>query len=70
MEWVIVIYPRVRDVFVDNIRSGQTNAKLAMAEGTYTVHLGTPIDYNPREHTVAVTGTSEAIPMEIKFERG
>ncbi|MGH8593081.1 MAG: hypothetical protein ACREX9_12905 [Gammaproteobacteria bacterium] len=68
MEWVIVNYPRVRDVFVDGRRSGPTNLLLIVREGTQTVHLGTPVDYQPARRTLTVTGTSAADPEMIKFE--
>lgn len=68
MEWVIVNYPRVRDVFVDRRRSGPTNQILIVREGTQTFDLGTPVDYRPARRTVTVTGTSAADPEMIEFE--
>ncbi|MGH8587639.1 MAG: hypothetical protein ACREWE_16140 [Gammaproteobacteria bacterium] len=68
MEWVIVKYPRMRDVFIDGRRSGPANLMLIVREGTQTFDLGTPIDYRPSRRTVAVTGTSAADPAMIEFE--
>lgn len=69
MEWVIVRYPRIRDVFIDGRRSGPTNHLLIVREGTQTFHLGLPVDYRPQRQTVVVTGTSAANPQLIDFEQ-
>jgi len=68
MEWVMVTYPRVRDVFIDGRRSGQTNRLLIVGEGTHMFDLGTPPDYRPTKRTVTVTDTSPAAPMIIDFQ--
>ncbi|MGH8472316.1 MAG: hypothetical protein ACREVJ_07680 [Gammaproteobacteria bacterium] len=68
MEWVIVKYPRVRDVFIDGRRSGPANRMLIVREGKQTFHLGTPIDYRPPRRSVTVTGTSAADPAMVEFE--
>ena len=67
MEWVVVSYPRVRDVFVDGRRTGQTNVLLIVREGTQVFDLGTPRDYRPSRRKMAVTKTSEPKPMIITF---
>jgi hypothetical protein len=69
MEWVIVWYPRERDVFIDGQRSGRTNQMLIVREGTQTFDLGVPIDYRPQRRRMAVTGTTAATPKQIKFEQ-
>ena len=68
MEWVIVKYPRVRDVFIGGRRSGPANQIMIVREGTQTFDLGTPIDYRPSRRTVTVTRTSAADPAMIEFE--
>lgn len=67
MEWVKVVYPRTRDVFVDGRRSGQTNVVLIVARGTHRFGLGTPADYKPAKRDVKVAGTSALAPLEIEF---
>lgn len=67
MEWVMVVHPRTRDVFVDGRRSGQTNVVLIVAKGTHRFDLGTPLDYTPRRRDVKVVGTSPLDPLEIAF---
>jgi hypothetical protein len=68
MEWVMVRYPRVRDVFVGGRRWGETNRLLIVREGTQEFHLGDPVDYAPPKRRVKVTRTSAAAPMRIDFE--
>jgi hypothetical protein len=67
MEWVVVKYPRVRDVFIDGRRSGQTEQLLAVAEGTHRFDLGSPPDYVPDRRIETVTGTSDGAPLTIDF---
>ena len=67
MEWVMVTYPRTRDVFVDGELCGQTNVLMAVGPGTQRIDLGEPIDYTPRQRTVTVTGTSPPAPREVAF---
>lgn len=67
MEWVIVTYPRTRDVFIDTRRSGQTNRLLIVSEGTHEFHLGVPVDYRPRKRVVPVTDTTPDDPLKIAF---
>jgi hypothetical protein len=67
MEWVKVIYPGTRDVFVDERRVGQTNVVLAVPQGSHRFHLGVPSDYAPRRRTLEVVGTSPLVPQELAF---
>lgn len=67
MEYVIVIYPEERDVFVDGQQVGKTNQTLQIETGHHTFSLGEPPDYTPPSQTVAVTDTNPIIPMEIVF---
>jgi hypothetical protein len=67
LEWVKVVYPRTRDVFVDGRRSGQTNTVLIVDKGTHRFALGTPVDYKPARRDVPVMATSVLAPLEIEF---
>jgi hypothetical protein len=67
MEWVVIKYPRVRDVFINGRRSGATNRILAVAEGTHRFDLGVPSDYCPDRRIITVTETSDGAPMNIEF---
>ena len=68
IQWVVVKHARVRDVFVDGIRSGQTNRLLAVSEGTHTFDLGEPRDYSPARRRIAVTGTTRLVPGVVTFD--
>ncbi len=67
MEWVKVVYPRTRDVFVDGRRSGETNTVLIVSKGTHRFALGTPKDYTPSKRDVKVVNTSVLDPLEVAF---
>jgi hypothetical protein len=67
LEWVKIIYPRTRDVYVDDELCGETNRTLAVGPGTQRIDLGTPLDYTPRRRTVTVIGTSQIRPLKVDF---
>lgn len=67
IQWMIVQYPRVRDVFIDGMRAGQTNEIMPVSEGTQDVDLGKPVDYTPKKRRVLVTNTTEDDPKEVLF---
>jgi hypothetical protein len=67
MEWIIVDYPFVRDVFIGGELCGRTNRMMAVGPGTQRIDLGEPVDYTPRRRTVTVSGTSRTRPREIAF---
>jgi hypothetical protein len=69
MEWVKVNYAESRDVFIDHQKSGKTNMKLIVGEGTHDFDLGDPKDYCPLTQKRTVTGTTEEFPMQIDFEK-
>jgi hypothetical protein len=64
-EYVVVVYPRVRDVFIGGLRYGQTNKRLVVGAGGKKFSLGIPYDYQPRSVTVAVHGTTPTNPVRI-----
>lgn len=68
IQWMIVSYPRLRDVFIDGLRAGHTGEILAVRQGTQEVHLGSPVDYRPKRRRVTVTGTTVDAPKEISFD--
>ena len=70
MEWVIVTFPRTRDVFVEGERAGRTDRPLTVPTGRQRFDLGTPVDYQPDHQDVDVTGTTENRPMTIAFKAG
>jgi hypothetical protein len=68
MEFIIVRFRKVRDVFVDGMPMGTTGEKLRVEEGRHLVHLGDPRNYAPKWRRPDVTGTTSIEPMEIVFE--
>jgi hypothetical protein len=68
-EYVRVIFPEQRDVFVDGDKMGRTNRKFRIGRGTYVFDLGDPQDYAPSSRTKTVKNTTEDEPLEVPFEK-
>lgn len=68
-EFIQVLYPASRDVFVDGELEGKTNETLRVERGTHTVNLGDPRDYAPKWRRPQVKNTSPIKPMEVRFEK-
>ena len=68
-EYVRVIFPEQRDVFVDGDKMGRTNRKFRIGRGTYVFDLGDPQDYTPASRTKTVKNTTEDEPLEVPFEK-
>lgn len=69
IQFLVVRYDRRRKVYIDGKRSGFTNRKLRVEEGSHSVDLGSDLNYKPNKRRPNVTGTSVGTPMEISFER-
>jgi hypothetical protein len=69
MEFVIVIYPTKRSVYVDGALTGDTNEKLWMDAGTHKFDLGVPADYDPASQNVVMAGTTVLLPMKVVFAK-
>lgn len=71
MEFVIVAFPDVRDVFVDDGDDSvaTTNEIFELEEGTHYFNLGQPLNYRPATDWCMVTGTIPANPMKIVFTK-
>lgn len=67
IEYLIVSYPRVRDVFISGAMVGVTNEIIRVRRGTMSVHLGQPIDYRPGQASVKVSDTTEDAPKIVTF---
>jgi hypothetical protein len=67
MEFVKVLFPSVRPVFVDGAQQGQTGKLLRLQAGTHRFDLGVPRDYTPPSRTLPIIGTSREQPMEVAF---
>jgi hypothetical protein len=62
-------YPEKRDVFVDGVRMGQTNSRIEIGKGTYTINLGAPRDYRPKWRRPTIENTSPEEPFILTFEK-
>jgi hypothetical protein len=67
-ETVLVLYPGVREVFVDGTQNGTTNQPMAVETGTHTFDLGKPVDYAPPNITEQVSGTVPLDPRILRFD--
>jgi hypothetical protein len=66
VEYVVVSYPKLRKVRVDNKICGNTNAKLMVEAGHHTFDLGDPTDYKPASVERIVLNTTSVTPLRIK----
>ena len=67
MEFVVVEFPQIRRVFIDDAPQGMTGQRQAVQEGHHVFDLGEPVDYTPARQEVLVSGTSVPNPMSIVF---
>lgn len=68
MEWVVVRFPRVRDVYVGGSRVGRTNRLLTTRAGLQTFHLGDGGGYRPSARRIDVRETLATAPLVVHFE--
>jgi hypothetical protein len=67
IQYLLVAYPRVRDVFANGTMTAETNKTFRVRRGAVTVDLGSPSDYTPSKQTVTVSGTTEDAPCIVTF---
>ena len=68
MEYIFVRYFRKRNVFLDGNPVGNTNNTLRVEKGTHRIDLGEPKNYTPEFQEVAVTDTTQILPLEVAFD--
>jgi hypothetical protein len=68
IDYLVVTYPRFRDVFVSGIRSGTTGERIRLRPGTKTIDLGEPRDYKPLKRKVTIQGTTPSNPRMVEFD--
>lgn len=68
-EFIIVVYPEDREVFINRQKNGRTNQTLHVEEGRQTINLGDPRDYEPKWRRPLITGTNVIRPLEVTFEQ-
>ncbi|MGH8488709.1 MAG: hypothetical protein ACREXS_07590 [Gammaproteobacteria bacterium] len=69
MEYVKVVYPTNRFVFIDGEKGGISNDVLRVEAGTHVFDLGNQKNYAPQSQEVEVEGTTVLKPMEIVFSK-
>lgn len=67
MEYVKVVFPTRRRVYVDGERNGYTNQVLRLDAGTHVFDLGPLANYRPASRKKTVQDTTVLEPLEIRF---
>ena len=67
-EFLVVLFPRMRRVKINDEFGGQTNRIIELEGGEYKVTLGPPANFIPDHHRVDLRNTSAMTPMIIEFE--
>lgn len=66
-QWIVVTFPEVRDVLVDDTVSGTTNKLMMVQLGAHTITLGGLQNYNSPPMPVSLFNTSMQAPMVLDF---
>jgi len=69
MEYVKVLFPTDRLVYIDGEENGNTNEVLKVEAGTHVFELGNLANYRPASRKVTVEDTTVLEPLEIAFFR-
>jgi hypothetical protein len=67
MEYVKVIYPTRRMVYIDGEQNGYTNEVLRVEAGAHVFKLGGVLNFEPSFRRVTVKDTTVLEPLEIVF---
>jgi len=66
-QYVKVVFPDARSVFVDGHDAGSTNKEFQVEAGEHRFHLGEPRNYTPDVQVVTVNNTLPGQPRTITF---
>lgn len=69
MEYVKVIFPTTRYVYIDGVQGGRTNAVLRIEAGTHVFDLGNLANYAPESQELVVEGTTVLAPLVVAFAK-
>lgn len=69
MEYLMVQYPRKRNVLIKGQVVGATNEVIEIEGGSYSVELSPPANYTPPSRKVVLANTSALDPKTIAFEQ-
>ena len=67
MEYVKVVFPTRRRVYIDEEPNGYTNQVLRVDAGTHVFDLGPLANYRPASRRSRVRDTTVLEPREIRF---
>ncbi len=67
-EYLVVLFPRKREVLINGEFMGFTNRRLELEGGHYRVALGPPPNFVPEEQEVELINTTIISPKIIQFE--
>jgi hypothetical protein len=67
MGFLLVEFPTVRDVFIDDVQAGKTKTPFQVSNGFHRVDLGTGQDYIPSRRRVEVRGEPYPAPKTTSF---
>ncbi len=65
MEYVVVRYPKDRNIRIDGQVAGETNDTLMVEQGHHIFDLGDPHDYQPQSVEKDVQNTTSVSPLLI-----
>ena len=68
MGFLLVEYPTVREVFIDDVQCGSTNTPFQVSNGSHRIHLGTSHHYTPSSRTIQVNGEPYQAPKTASFQ--
>ena len=69
MEYVVVVFPTDRFVYIDGEKNGRTNKSLRIDAGSHSFDLGPLKNYEPESQTIEVVDTTVLEPLEIVFAK-
>ena len=67
MEYLIVRFPKTREVRVDGVSHGRTNIVLQVEAGIHTLTLGPPWNFSPLEQKILLSNTAALDPYLVEF---
>jgi len=68
-EYVKVVFPNKRRVFINGKDNGETNEILRVDTGTHLFELDAPKNYKPTKIKQVIKNTNSLAPAEITFEK-
>jgi hypothetical protein len=68
MGFLLVEYPTVRKVFIDDVQAGATNTPFQVPNGRHRIDLGPNQNYEPSFRRVEVRGEPYEAPKTTSFD--